>query len=1078
MGQYNFYAPTILGQEWVPIREELVPWSPQANAVEIGHGFTLATSRTLQDGRFYIDDFPSGLASVQGAAMAVYLKGNEAASGPVRRVVIPCNNGTISGDSNNGLRGGALSFADAMLNPSDDRYVQLSAGTLTPPPGFSAYFATNQYAQMLNGKRILGVNVLFTIKADADLIWTQDPQWRANFRVRQGNTSVTYASTGSLASRGSVDPGQAAATQSGALLKVQRLGIGQTNYFWQAPTFTSEVQPWTYADLQRFEISAASPISYDVQFSNSGISSFSIGTQYGYAALEVFFCEEQRLAVGAMGTFFTGSYVDATNILTMRHPVTRALSPVLPAGNYTTTFTVPDIGDFNNFLTDFPNLNGLRELYPIPPHPGVQLNVPFPLDESAEGQVFTKETTHILPQLSLHTSTGPLTEVHVYGRQAKAQVYGTITATQEIFDTPVSITGTASYPQVRFYARRFNNTTVPLTLSSPIVTGVGSTVAITPAAFDALAPEDGIIDGWKEVTLRFVTPPTMGAGTNPQWTWSATGETAGNRWEVLGAIAPALSGTPGNLLNLVPAPHQLSLATYGQPVSGATINLGWVPGYAPPVSATTDDQTSDAALLFSQDPPPVSGFAWTLLTQPITGVGLNCAGAAPCCVPTGIQYNRLTWTGALRYCDTFSNPAATGWGTSSCGDVWTSTGGMASAYQTTGTEGMHRLFANNNPLTSLIGLANDVDMTYQMRSPQLAAGTGGVNGSIVAGAVVRYQSNSLFYWFRLIFDPNQTVSAAIWANTTDIAVSDTLITHAVGNIYMVRVQAFGPNLKMKVWLQGGIEPVAWTVEATDVFLTTGSVGFRSDVNGANTAPFPIMLFYDNMIVNRSPFFGFNAFELQRSDSLTDWQTIMLGSTIAASGFNDYEARVGLMSSYRIRNVNVYNFAGAWSPTVTGIIPSPGITGGPCLNATGSLIFTSNANQTGLYNLAYVQIFENDPEEGFVFPEADTLQLRRMFRRDYQVAFKPTERGGEAFSRLILVQAAAVSPPKLANMKALRDMAWADLPYVCVRDEVGDRWFASVVVPSGRVLRNRRLYYATVGIVEVTGIAAVIDPAAP
>jgi hypothetical protein len=35
------------------------------------------------------------------------------------------------------------------------------------------------------------------------------------------------------------------------------------------------------------------------------------------------------------------------------------------------------------------------------------------------------------------------------------------------------------------------------------------------------------------------------------------------------------------------------------------------------------------------------------------------------------------------------------------------------------------------------------------------------------------------------------------------------------------------------------------------------------------------------------------------------------------------------------------------------------------------------------------------------------------------------------------------------------MAWAQLPYVCVRNEIGDRWFANVQVPSGSLQRNRQ-----------------------
>jgi hypothetical protein len=63
--------------------------------------------------------------------------------------------------------------------------------------------------------------------------------------------------------------------------------------------------------------------------------------------------------------------------------------------------------------------------------------------------------------------------------------------------------------------------------------------------------------------------------------------------------------------------------------------------------------------------------------------------------------------------------------------------------------------------------------------------------------------------------------------------------------------------------------------------------------------------------------------------------------------------------------------------------------------------------------------------------------------------------------------AAVSPERLANISSLRDMAWADVPYICVRDEIGDRWFALVQVPAETVRRNRQLYVAALAITEVS-----------
>jgi hypothetical protein len=273
-----------------------------------------------------------------------------------------------------------------------------------------------------------------------------------------------------------------------------------------------------------------------------------------------------------------------------------------------------------------------------------------------------------------------VTEVHACGRQ-DPPVYASIAATGHLRR---HLRVAADYPQVRFYARKFDTTTV-LKLDSTNVTGAGLAVA-HPAEHDAL-PE--IVDGWKECTLRFPTAPSMGAVAGfPAWQFTSVGEKAGSRWEVLAACAPAVSGIPGNLLQqVVPATQRLGTATY-QPPSGDTVELTWLSPYA---TGAVVDPDCDAVLIFSQDPAGVTGIGLSQLTQTITGVGLDC-GSLPCCIPTGIGYQRVTWglpvnTGIAD--DTFDRTvAAGGWGTASDGKAWT-TSGTATDFSVDPTWGGH-----------------------------------------------------------------------------------------------------------------------------------------------------------------------------------------------------------------------------------------------------------------------------------------------------------------------------------------------------------------------------------------------------
>jgi len=365
----------------------------------------------------------------------------------------------------------------------------------------------------------------------------------------------------------------------------------------------------------------------------------------------------------------------------------------------------------------------------------------------------------------------------------------------------------------------------------------------------------------------------MGAvAGEPRWRWSATSELAGNRWEILGASAPALSGFAAGFQ--LAATGQLSGATY-DPADAANVVLSWMPqgiGSAY-VSGAANDVTSDAVILFSQDPPTISGFAASAAVQALS-TGYQCDGSTPCCAASGLAYTALTWA----------------------------------------------------PQSSL------------------------------------------------------------------------------------------------------------------------------------------------------PTSGFGAYELQRFDGRTaDWATIMLATSPAVSGFNDYEARVGEVSAYRIRVVNVLNFYGAWSDQVSGSPPAPGVLMSCDQANDGVLIFTANEDQAGTLNAAYMMTWTRDPTEPFTLPEADDVLLQRMYDRDGAVAFHGTERGLEAFTRDVLIRSVAVDPLVLANAETIRDLAWDTAEYVCVRDNRGNRWFANVRIPAVVSEAAGESLNGAVVIVELTKTPTQVDP---
>lgn len=859
----------------MPIRNEDLVYSPLVSTVERGTMFNLATAARPRTARFYANDLPSELATFHVGQVNVYPYGLEDQTGPIRQIVVPVSAVLVTGTGISFLSG---SYLQAISYPGDNNYIYMSYN-LGSPQRFGFFFdALSTYPELAN-KRILNVSLLYSASA-------QDvggsPAANVNYVQPAGSSLTVLSQTNDLGQEqqflgksfgngvGSFSDMNTTVVNSTSLnaTTVETVNLGDINNAWNTADIGGlEKLPWRYVDMLRLSSTYGAGRQFIKLNVNLQSSTPNAIFYLQYIALRVIYCEEKRVAYGGQQFQYAGFGV---NQVTMRD-LNQAADPVLAAGQYlpTLTFVNPGQVGFGTGLTaDFPKLNAVRELYQIPSHPGVEVDIPFPLEDQL-GETFTSRASHILPQLSLHASGGTLTDPHVYGRQAWARVYGTNTATQEIYD---DISGVAAaYPQVRFYARRFGDTTIPLTITG---TGVftASTASISVATFDDL-PE--IIDGAKEVTLRFSTVPSMGAATGtPGWTWSAAGETAGNHWEILAASAPALSGVPGSYYTQVPTADQLGSATY-QPPSGATVELTWMPqGVASPwVTGASSDAGTDAVLIFSQDPPTLTGVGLTALTQTVTGIGLDCT-SLPCCIPSGIGYHRIAWS-------------------------------------------------------------------------------------------------------------------------------------------------------------------------------------------ATTLPTS----------------GFGAYELQRYDYLDptgDFQTIMFGTDPTLLAFNDYEARTGITSVYRIRAINALNFNGLWSTYVSGTPSAPGVTGA-CADQTGALIFTSNADQTGASNAAYVMQWDGTPVEDFDLPEADMVAFQPMYGRDGSIAFHGTERGLERFSRFVLLQAAAIDPVRLADAKTLRDLAWADLPYVCVRDGRGDRWFSNVRVPGVNARFDATRYMASIEITETTRTPYPVDP---
>lgn len=225
--------------------------------------------------------------------------------------------------------------------------------------------------------------------------------------------------------------------------------------------------------------------------------------------------------------------------------------------------------------------------------------------------------------------------------------------------------------------------------------------------------------------------------------------------------------------------------------------------------------------------------------------------------------------------------------------------------------------------------------------------------------------------------------------------------------------------------------------------------------------------------------GFSHYEVQRKDAIdTDWLDIAHISTRDNTFFIDYEGRINTVSDYRVRQCRLDGVCGAYA-TVTGFTRLGASTASTAPLVTGGcegLIFTSNEDP--LASVAYPYFFAGGgvaPVENWQFYEPETVVLQRVHGRDFMVALRPSERGGTRFQRTMLVNAVTVPTKRLdRRFRSLRDLAWDTLPYVCVLDHRGGRWFAAVLVPSGDMREGRQVYLANIDVIEVTDTPSVVD----
>lgn len=189
--------------------------------------------------------------------------------------------------------------------------------------------------------------------------------------------------------------------------------------------------------------------------------------------------------------------------------------------------------------------------------------------------------------------------------------------------------------------------------------------------------------------------------------------------------------------------------------------------------------------------------------------------------------------------DDFDRTASNGWGTSSSGHTWATSGGLASAYAVSGGNATVAISAVNSArITALDVSLFDCDVVATFKPGAVAAGA-----PIQMELVLRYQDADNMYRVGLAFNTDSTVQAFIadrkGGTNTTLATTSDLGTYDAASQWRIRAKICGRVITVRAWdVVDGTEPSTfdtWAVDNdADAILTAGDVGCRMILNTGNT----------------------------------------------------------------------------------------------------------------------------------------------------------------------------------------------------------------------------------------------------
>lgn len=209
--------------------------------------------------------------------------------------------------------------------------------------------------------------------------------------------------------------------------------------------------------------------------------------------------------------------------------------------------------------------------------------------------------------------------------------------------------------------------------------------------------------------------------------------------------------------------------------------------------------------------------------------------------------------------------------------------------------------------------------------------------------------------------------------------------------------------------------------------------------------------------------SFSRYEVQRSaDGGATWEDAAYVTAEATLTFDDRMVARGVAHTYRVRVLRTDGAFSDWRTAVGSVT---------CPATEGAVLFVSNDDDV---EQGYVLL---SPEQTYDFLSADEVVFQRMYARDYQVAFHPTEDRGFRWQFPVLIytgdDGAPASGRGPAAFDGVRTVGENVAAYLCMLTPSGGRYFGAVQVHTGTEVQPGQFYVAQLIFTQTQGSPTVV-----